>query len=291
MYFDTDVCYVTLTQFQVHRSPLMIFQNNLFPVFSFFNIKRSLLHYLEEIRSTKTWPITISLESENLEITCGYSIDFDDSGRYPVYNDLSKCTEQIDAIIDFSHPSALDQLLKFAVDKKLPIVIATTGLSNEQIENIKTASEQIPVFYTANMSLGVNLLLELAAKAARVLGNDFDIEIIEKHHNKKIDAPSGTALMIADTISDSLDHAVKYEYDRQSRRAKRDKNEIGIHAVRGGTIVGEHDILFAGRDEIITISHTALSKEVFATGSINAAKYLIGKQPGLYNMKNMLWEE
>lgn len=233
----------------------------------------------------------LSVESEDFEIACGFDINFDDTGRYVIYNDLSQCNEEIDAVIDFSHPNALTSVLCFALDKNLPAVIGTTGLSDDQKASIVKASEKIPVFFTANMSLGVNLLLELAAKAAKVLGNSFDIEIIEKHHNKKIDAPSGTALMIADTISNSLDHQVKYEYDRHSRRMKRDRNEIGIHAVRGGTIVGEHEVMFAGRDEILTISHTALSKEVFATGAVNAAKYLIGKNAGLYSMKNMLSDE
>ena len=179
-------------------------------------------------------------------------------------------------------------LLKFALDKKLPIVIATTGFSEQTVEDIKKAAESIPVFYSGNMSLGINLLIELVKKAENVLGSDFDIEIVEKHHNQKIDAPSGTALMIADAISEEIDTPVQYEYDRHSRRIKRPKNEIGIHSIRGGTIVGEHDVIFAGCDEIITVSHTALSKNIFAVGSLNAARFLFGKSAGIYNMGDLV---
>jgi 4-hydroxy-tetrahydrodipicolinate reductase len=167
-------------------------------------------------------------------------------------------------------------------------VIATTGLNSEQVEKIREAAKSIPVFFTANMSLGVNLMLELAKAATRVLGADFDIEIVEKHHNQKIDAPSGTALMLADGINDAAEAPMQYVYDRHSQRKKRQKNEIGLHAVRGGTIVGEHDIIFAGRDEVLTISHAAMSKEIFATGAIRASLFLSDRPVGLYSMADMM---
>ena len=170
-------------------------------------------------------------------------------------------------------------------------MLCTTGYTKEQVEELKAASQEIPVFYSRNMSTGINLLIELAKKAAQILGDQFDIEIIEKHHNQKIDAPSGTALMIADAISEAEDREMHYVYDRHSQRKKRDKNEIGLHAVRGGTIVGEHEVIFAGHHEVITISHSAQTKEVFATGSINAAVYLANQPKGLYNMSNMIADE
>ena len=207
---------------------------------------------------------------------------------FNVFTHFSQIPQKPDVIIDFSHPSALDSIVDYAVRTGTPAVIATTGLSAEQTEKIHEASKKVPMFFTANMSLGVSLLTELAQKAARVLGNDFDIEIIERHHNQKIDAPSGTALMLADAISSQLEGDTKYEYDRHSKREKRSKNEIGIHAVRGGTIVGEHEIMFAGNDEIITLSHSARSKQIFAVGAVNAALFLKGKKPGLYTMKELV---
>ena len=196
--------------------------------------------------------------------------------------------EKPDVIIDFSHPSALDSLIGYALSTGTPLVLATTGYSDEQIEKIKKSSEQIPVFFTFNMSLGINLLVELAKKATAVLGDQFDIEIVEKHHNQKIDAPSGTAIMLANAVNDTLDNKMKYTYDRHSQRKKREKNEIGIHSIRGGTIVGEHDVIFAGRDEVITLSHQASSKEVFAVGSVNAAIFMNGKKKGLYTMADFI---
>ena len=167
-------------------------------------------------------------------------------------------------------------------------MVATTGYSAEQIAYIKESAKEIPIFFSFNMSLGVNLLVTLAKKAAEVLGGQFDIEIVEKHHNQKIDAPSGTALMIADGINETLNNTQKYMYDRHSQRKKRDKNEIGICAVRGGTIVGEHEVIFAGHDEVLTLKHQAMSKEIFAVGSINAAVFLKGKEPGMYDMSKMV---
>lgn len=207
---------------------------------------------------------------------------------YPCFTKPNECTVDCDVIVDFSHPSVTSSLLEYAVNKHIPAVICTTGLSDEQINEIHEAAKSIPIFFSANMSLGVSLLCEFAKKAAQVLGNDFDIEIIEKHHNRKVDAPSGTALMLADAISEELPQEPQYLYDRHSRRSARSKNEIGIHSVRGGTIVGEHEILFAGRDEIVSLKHTAMSKEIFATGAINAALFLANQQPGLYNMSHLI---
>ena len=191
-------------------------------------------------------------------------------------------------VIDFSNPAVLNGLLAYATEKKIPAVICTTGFSAEQVAQIKSASEKTAIFYSGNMSLGINLLIELAKKATQVFGCAFDVEIVEKHHNQKLDAPSGTALMIADGISEVMQQEPQYVYDRHSYRKKREKNEIGIHAVRGGTIVGEHEVIFAGHDEVLTITHQAQSKEVFAIGSINAAVYLKGKNSGMYDMSDML---
>lgn len=217
-------------------------------------------------------------------------VDKFNSGKngFPVYESLNDVEESADVIVDFSNPSLLDDLLTYAVKNKLSLVIATTGYNEEQKTKINIASKSTPVFFTYNMSIGINLIANLAKKAAEILGDSFDIEIIEQHHNQKIDAPSGTALMLADAISDSLKEPVKYEYDRHSKREKRTKNEIGIHSIRGGTIVGEHQILFAGRDENISISHSARSKEVFAVGAVNAAVFMNGKAAGMYDMSKLI---
>lgn len=207
---------------------------------------------------------------------------------FPVFATAESCDIEADVIIDFSHPNALAALLSHAEKTHTPAVIATTGLSEEQVTLIREKSKEVPLFFTFNMSLGVNLLAELAKRTAAVLGDRFDIEIIEKHHNQKIDAPSGTALMLADAISTVFAEPPTYVYDRHMIREKRGKNEIGIHSVRGGTIVGEHEILFAGRDETITLSHTAASKDVFAAGSINAALFLCGRKNGLYSMSDIV---
>lgn len=227
---------------------------------------------------------------ENCQIVAGVDLNTDKSNDFPVYSSISECNENADVIIDFSHPSCLNSILDYSESHNVPVVLATTGYNEEQKAQIKAASEKSPVFFTYNMSLGINLLAELAQKASRILSNDFDVEIIERHHNQKIDAPSGTALMLADAISEVVDSPLKYEYDRHSKREKRTKHEMGIHAVRGGTIVGEHEIMFAGRDEIITLSHSARSKEVFAVGAVNAALFMCGKQNGLYTMKDLLDE-
>lgn len=192
-----------------------------------------------------------------------------------------------DVIIDFSNPIVLDGLLAYAVSNQIPAVICTTGYQQEQIQKIHQATEKIPVFYSGNMSLGINLIIELAKKAASVFGEDFDIEIIEQHHNQKLDAPSGTALMIADAVS-SVRAESEYIYDRHAYRKKREKKEIGIHSVRGGNIVGEHEVIFAGQDEILKISHSARSKTVFAVGALNAAVFLKNQTPGMYDMSDLL---
>ena len=207
---------------------------------------------------------------------------------FTVYNAPSELAEKPDVIVDFSHPSALDRLIDYALTNGCALVLASTGYDTEQVAKIKSSAKQIPIFFTANMSLGINLLSELAKKAAAVLGGQYDIEIVERHHNLKLDAPSGTALMLADAINESQGNAYNYVYDRHNVRQKRDKAEIGIHSVRGGTIVGDHDIIFAGRDEVITLSHSAASKEVFAVGAVNAAVFMANKPAGLYSMADMI---
>lgn len=207
---------------------------------------------------------------------------------FPVYETLREFTGKADVIVDFSHPSLLSDLLEYACRTRTPVVLATTGYSQEQIAQIRRTAEEVAIFFTFNMSLGINLLQDLARRAATVLGEQFDIEIVEKHHNQKIDAPSGTALMLADSINDACGERYHYEYDRHSKRHKRAGNEIGIHSIRGGTIVGEHEVIFAGRDEILTISHTAMSKSIFAVGALNAARFLAGRPAGLYQMSDLL---
>lgn len=225
---------------------------------------------------------------DDMELVCGFDIFDDGTSGCPVYKTPFECPHKLDVIIDFSHPALFDGLMDYAVLKKTPVVIATTGLSAEQMKRLEEASQEVAVFHSANMSLGVNLLIDLVQQAAAVLYGNFDIEIIEKHHNQKIDAPSGTALMIADKIAAALQDSMKYTYDRHSVRKKREKQEIGIHAVRGGTIVGEHEVLFAGKDEMISITHTASSKEIFATGGVRAARFLSGKTTGYYSMKDVI---
>ncbi|MGN0654851.1 MAG: 4-hydroxy-tetrahydrodipicolinate reductase [Oscillospiraceae bacterium] len=225
---------------------------------------------------------------DDCRVIAGIDINTESYADFSIFASPDMLPEKPDVIIDFSHPSALDSLIGYALSTGTPLVLATTGYSDEQIEKIKKSSEQIPVFFTFNMSLGINLLVELAKKATAVLGDQFDIEIVEKHHNQKIDAPSGTAIMLANAVNDTLDNKMKYTYDRHSQRKKREKNEIGIHSIRGGTIVGEHDVIFAGRDEVITLSHQASSKEVFAVGSVNAAIFMNGKKKGLYTMADLI---
>jgi len=235
----------------------------------------------------------LASQRDDLKIAAGYDINNFIANPYPVFNSLDseKIDAPIDVIIDFSNPDALEAILKFAMSKKLPVVIATTGLSQNHTSMLESASSQIPVFFSANMSLGVNLLINLATNASKVLEGAFDIEIVEKHHNQKIDAPSGTALAIADAINSALVSKQEYVYDRHSRRKKRSKNEIGIHAVRGGTIVGEHQVIFAGNDEIIELKHIAMSKDIFAAGALRVALFMLGKQPRLYDMSDFISSE
>lgn len=224
----------------------------------------------------------------DLVIVAGVDACSVENTPYPTYTDVHGVNEKIDLIIDFSHPNALSNILDYAVNKKLPVVIATTGFSKEQKIMIAKASEQIPILLSANMSLGINLLIELVKKAAKTLYGTFDIEIIEKHHNQKIDSPSGTALAIADAVNTAISPLhMKYVYDRHSTIQKRTRNEIGIHSIRGGTITGEHTVLFAGNDEMIEIKHTALSKDLLAEGALKAASFLFGKAPGYYRMQDI----
>lgn len=222
------------------------------------------------------------------EIVAGFDINTEATAGFPVYANPLNCDIKADAIIDFSHPSALQGVLDYAKMHKLPVVVATTGLTQEQIDSVRTAAEQLPVFFSFNMSLGISLLAELSRKAAAVLGSEFDIEIVEKHHNQKIDAPSGTALLLADSLKDALPYDPVYTFDRHAVRQKRDRKEIGFSSIRGGTIVGEHDVIFAGRDEVITLSHSAASKEVFAVGAINAAIFLTSQSAGFYSMADLI---
>lgn len=232
----------------------------------------------------------IVAQQSDAQIVAGFDLSDHVRNTYPVYTELSEFSGEADVIIDFSHPDGVLALMDFATRHNIPTVVATTGLSGFQVERLRKASVQIPIFFTANMSLGVNLIIDLAKKAAKLLEGSFDIEIIEKHHNQKIDAPSGTALAIADAMSEVLTNKPEYIYDRHSSRKKRGKTEIGLHAVRGGTIVGEHEIIFAGTDEVITLSHSASSKEVFAVGAVKAAVYLASKKPGMYNMTDLVSE-
>lgn len=218
-------------------------------------------------------------------------IDLNDNGNsYPIYKSIYDVKENFDVIIDFSHPSVTDSILDYAKENNIPAVICTTGLSKEQISKIEFYSKEVPLFFSANMSIGINLLIDLVKRASRILEENFDIEIIEKHHNLKLDAPSGTALAIADGISEAVSFNPEYVYDRHSVRKKRDKAEIGIHSMRGGTIVGEHSVIFAGNNEVIEINHSATSKEVFAVGAVKAAKFMKGKPSGLYNMTQLIAE-
>ncbi len=223
---------------------------------------------------------------DDVMISCGVDIA-EGNKTYPVYNCFVDVEETPDIIIDFSNPLVLDDMLSFAVSKNIPVIICTTGFSEEQVKKIKDTAKDIPVFYSGNMSLGINVLIALSKMAARVLSDSFDIEIVEKHHNQKIDAPSGTALMIADAISEEVKDT-QYIYDRHAYRKKREHNEIGIHSIRGGTIVGEHEVIFAGHDEVVSLKHQAQSKGVFAAGAVNAAVYLKDKPAGLYDMSDVL---
>ena len=226
---------------------------------------------------------------EEIEIVAG--VDAKDAGKnaYPVFTDIADCTVEADAVIDFSTASAVDGLLAYCVEKQVPCVLCTTGLTKEQLEKVTEASKKVAVLKSANMSLGINMLLKLLKEAAQILSPaGFDIEIVEKHHNQKVDAPSGTALALADSINEQMGSAYEYVYDRSQVREKRKDKEIGISAVRGGTIVGDHDVIFAGADEVVTFSHRAYSKAVFGKGAIQAAKFLKGRPAGMYDMADVI---
>jgi len=225
---------------------------------------------------------------ERLRICAGVDISDQSLYDFPVYKRISDVQEVCDVIIDFSHHSLLGDILDYAVSKNIPAVICTTGHTEEEVELMKKASLSIPVFFSRNMSVGINLLTYLAQKAASMLGGDFDIEIVEAHHNKKLDAPSGTALMLADAVSKGVSYEPEYVYDRHGYRKERSKEEIGIHSVRGGTIVGEHSVIFAGSNEIVTLSHSASSRAVFASGALRACEFLVGKSAGFYDMNNVV---
>lgn len=224
------------------------------------------------------------------EIVAGIDIsDHIKTNNYPVFTDINACDVEADVVIDFASAKAVDGLLDYCEKKALPLVLCTTGLSEEQLEKVKAHSEKTAVLRSANMSLGINMLIKELKNVAKVLEPaGFDIEIVEKHHNQKLDAPSGTALALADSINDALDNNYHYVYDRSQERRKRDPKEIGLSAVRGGSIVGEHEIIFAGTDEVITITHTAYSKALFANGAVQAAKFLAGKPAGMYDMSQVI---
>ena len=210
------------------------------------------------------------------------------TAAYPIYTSPAACKEEADVVIDFSNPNALAAELDYVTAKGLPLVLCTTGLSEEQIAAVKQAATKVPVFFSSNMSLGVGLLAALTKKAAAVLGNTFDIEIVELHHNQKLDAPSGTALMLADAAKEGLNFDPTYTYTRHDHRQKREKQEIGISAVRGGNIVGEHQVYFAGQDETIVLTHRAQSRGLFAGGALAAARFLLDKPAGLYTMEDLM---
>lgn len=232
-------------------------------------------------------------QSSDLRVVAGVDVNADaiaPACAFPVYASVADFPDKADVIVDFSHHTALPSLVDYAVRTNTPLVVATTGHTEEETGAMKDASEKVAIFFSRNMSIGINLMIELCKTAAKTLGVAFDVEIIEKHHNQKLDAPSGTALMIAEGIAEERE-TTEFVYDRHAVRKKREASEIGIHAIRGGTIVGEHDAIFAGKDEIVTISHTASSREVFAEGALRAAAYLAGKSAGLYDMSDLIREQ
>lgn len=228
-------------------------------------------------------------DDDAIEIVAGIDTYTGTANDYPVFESIEACDVEADVVIDFSNASAVDHLLAYCAKKKLPVVLCTTGLSEEQFRKVEETAEQTAVLKSANMSLGINLLLKLLQNAAKVLGPaGFDIELVERHHNQKVDAPSGTALALADSVNEALDNQYTYVFDRSQVRQKRGEKEIGISAVRGGTIVGDHEVIFAGADEVIEFKHTAYSKAVFGKGAVEAAKFLAGKKAGKYDMSDVI---
>lgn len=224
-----------------------------------------------------------------VEIVAGIDMVDNRENGYPVYTDIFACDVEADAMIDFSSFKATDGVLDYCVQHQLPLVLCTTGLTPEQLEKVQESSKKVAILRSANMSLGINTLLKLIQDAAKVLATaGFDMEIVEKHHKLKCDAPSGTALALADSLNEAMDQQYHYVYDRSQRHEQRDAKEIGISAVRGGTIVGDHDVIFAGPDEVITFSHTAYSKGVFGKGAVEAAKFLAGQPAGMYDMSHVI---
>ncbi|MEA4827581.1 MAG: 4-hydroxy-tetrahydrodipicolinate reductase [Clostridium sp.] len=223
----------------------------------------------------------------NLEIIAGVDKMQDNSVQYPIFKNISECNLEADVVLDFSRPESLDFLIDYCTSKKLPLILCTTGYLEDQLVKIKEASDKIPVFRSANMSIGINLINSILKNISAMLYENYDIEIIEKHHNQKVDSPSGTALLLANTIKDSISQDTHFVYGREGSR-KREHNEIGIHAIRGGSIVGDHEIIFAGQGEIIELSHYALSREVFAVGALKACQFMVGKDKGLYSMEDVL---
>ena len=231
----------------------------------------------------------ICAQDEDIEIVAGIDTYDGIKNDYPVFASLKECTVDADVIIDFSSSKATDRLLSYVAEKQIPLVLCTTGLSEEQLKKVEETSKKTAILRSANMSLGVNVLLKLVNTAAKVLADaDFDIDIVEKHHKLKVDAPSGTALALADAVNEALHNEYEYVYDRSQRRIRRPKKEIGISAVRGGTIVGQHDVIFAGQDEVIEFHHTAYSKAIFGKGAVSAAIYLAGKPAGMYDMSDVI---
>ena len=231
----------------------------------------------------------MAAEDPDIEIVAGIDINTEQRNGYPVFSSLSECTVKADVVIDFSSAKATDSLLAGMAEKKLPGVLCSTGLSEEQLQTVKKTSEQVAVLKSANMSVGVNLIFKLLETITPVLAKEgYDMEIVEKHHHRKVDAPSGTALAMADVMNASVGNAYHYKIDRTQERQKRDPMEIGIQSVRGGTIVGDHDVIFAGTDEVITISHTAYSRAIFGKGALAAAKFLAGKPAGFYDMRDVI---
>lgn len=231
----------------------------------------------------------IAKQDQDVEIVAGVDKYTAVANEYPVFETISECDVDADAVIDFSNAGAVDELLDYCVEKKLPVVLCTTGLSEEQLAKVKEVSEKIAVLKSANMSMGINLLLKLLKDAAKVLAPaGYDMELVEKHHNQKLDAPSGTALALADSMNEALGNEYEYVYDRSQVRKKRDAKEIGISAVRAGTIVGEHEVIFAGTDEVIEFKHTAYSRSVFAKGAVEAAKFLAEQKCGMYDMGDVI---
>ena len=228
-------------------------------------------------------------EDKDARLVAGVDLRDDGHNPYPVFNKISECDVRADCLIDFSIASAVDSVLEYCVEKKLPCVLCTTGLSEEQKKKVEEASQSTAILHSANMLLGVNLLFKLLKNAATILAPaGYDIEIVEKHHRLKLDAPSGTALALGDSINEALTDEYEYVFDRSARRQKRPDKEIGFSAVRGGSIVGEHDVIFAGTDEVVTFSHSAYSKAIFAKGAIAAAKFLKDKPAGLYDMSHVI---